>query len=117
MAHWAEIDKNNMVIRVLVTENDDPNGDEGYQWLVDNLGGRWVQTSYNARIRGKYAAIGDTYNEELDIFQAPKPPFPGIVDETLGILVGPTPPPDAGTWMWNEWTGKYEEFPDPPFND
>ena len=40
MAHWAEIDENNLVTRVLVGSNDDL--DEGYQWLIDNLGGTWV---------------------------------------------------------------------------
>jgi hypothetical protein len=71
MSHWAELDSDNKVIRVTVGDNDDPNGDEGYQWLMANLGGRWIQTSYNATIRGKYAAIGDIYDEALDIFVAP----------------------------------------------
>lgn len=71
MSHWAELDSDNKVIRVTVGDNDDPNGDEGYQWLIDNLGGRWIQTSYNATIRGKYAAIGDSYDEDLDVFIAP----------------------------------------------
>lgn len=82
MAHFAELDANNVVVRVLVTDNNDPAGDEGYQWLIDNLGGRWVQTSYNATIRGKFAGIGDTYDEELDVFMAP-------VIEELDLLVGP----------------------------
>jgi hypothetical protein len=69
MAHWAELDKNNIVLRVTVGDNNDP--DEGYQWLLDNLGGRWVKTSYNATIRGKFAAIGDTYDETLDVFVTP----------------------------------------------
>lgn len=72
MAHFAEIDENNIVLRVLVTDNNDPNGDEGYRWLLDNLGGRWVQTSYNNRIRKNYAGIGYTYNEKLDAFISPK---------------------------------------------
>lgn len=71
MAHWAEIDETNTVLRVTVGDNNDPNGDEGYQWLVDNLGGRWIKTSYNANIRGKFAGIGDTYDEAQDIFIAP----------------------------------------------
>jgi hypothetical protein len=66
MAHWAELDKDNKVIRVTVGNNNDP--DEGYRWLIDNLGGRWVQTSYNANFRGKFASIGDTYDESLDQF-------------------------------------------------
>ena len=71
MSHFAEIDKNNRVVRVLVCDNNDPNGDEGYQWLVDNLGGRWIKTSYNARIRGKFAGIGDVYDETNDLFVLP----------------------------------------------
>ena len=71
MSHWAEIDENNKVIRVTVGDNNDPNGDEGYQWLIDNLGGTWIKTSYNANIRGRYAGIGYQYNPELDIFIAP----------------------------------------------
>jgi hypothetical protein len=43
MSHWAELNANNKVIRVLVGDNNDPNGDEGYQWLLDNLGGTWVK--------------------------------------------------------------------------
>ena len=68
MAHFAEIDSNNIVLRVVVTDNNDPNGDEGYQWLVDNLGGRWVKTSYNGTIRGRFAGIGMKYDETLDEF-------------------------------------------------
>lgn len=73
MSHWAELDENNKVIRVLVGDNNDPNGDEGYQWLLDNLGGTWVQTSYNATIRHNFAAVDFTYDPEADAFIAPKP--------------------------------------------
>jgi hypothetical protein len=45
MAHWAELDENNIVLRVTVGDNKEP--DEGYQWLIENLGGTWVKTSYN----------------------------------------------------------------------
>ena len=61
MAHWAELDENNIVLRVTVGSNDDP--DEGHQWLIDNLGGTWVKTSYNATIRKNFAGIGFTYDE------------------------------------------------------
>jgi hypothetical protein len=71
MSHWAEIDENNKVLRVTVGDNNDPASDEGYQWIIDNLGGRWIKTSYNSNIRGKYAAIGDTYDEVNDIFVSP----------------------------------------------
>lgn len=95
MAHWAEIDENNVVLRVTVGDNNDPNGDEGYQWLVNNLGGRWVKTSYNSHggvhylqendkednpipsgkphFRYNFAGIGFTYDEQRDAFIPPKP--------------------------------------------
>jgi hypothetical protein len=73
MSHWAEIDANNIVIRVLVGDNNDPAGDEGYQWLIDNLGGDWVQTSYNGNFRYNYAGIGYTYDPIDDAFIAPMP--------------------------------------------
>jgi hypothetical protein len=71
MSHWAEIDASNTVLRVLVGNNSDPN--EGYDWLIENLGGTWVKTSYNANIRKNYAGIGYTYDEGRDAFIAPKP--------------------------------------------
>jgi len=77
MSHWAELDNKNKVVRVLVGDNNDPAGDEGYQWLLDNLGGTWVKTSYNAetnKFRGKYAGIGDTYDAEKDEFIALEKP-------------------------------------------
>ena len=87
MSHWAEIDENNIVLRVLVGDNNDP--DEGYQWLIDNLGGRWVQTSFNTYegkhllggtpLRKNYAGIGFTYDEERDAFIPPKPEIEGKV--------------------------------------
>jgi len=73
MSHWAELDKNNKVIRVLVGDNNDPAGDEGYSWLINNLGGTWIKTSYNAKIRYNFAGIGYTYDQGVDAFIAPKP--------------------------------------------
>jgi hypothetical protein len=72
MSHWAEVDNNNIVLRVLVGDNNDPIGDEGYQWLIDNLGGTWIQTSYNNNIRKNYAGIGFTYDTTRDAFIPPK---------------------------------------------
>jgi hypothetical protein len=73
MSHWAELDNNNKVIRVLVGDNNDPAEDEGYQWLIDNLGGTWIQTSYNGNIRYNFAGIGYTYFSDADAFVAPNP--------------------------------------------
>jgi hypothetical protein len=73
MSHWAEIDDTNTVLRVLVGDNEDPAGDEGYQWLIDNLGGTWVKTSYNGNIRYNYAGIGMKYDPDADAFIAKRP--------------------------------------------
>jgi hypothetical protein len=73
MSHWAELDADNKVIRVTVGDNNDPNGDEGYQWLLDNLGGTWVKTSYNSTICYNYAGVGYTYDPDADAFIAPMP--------------------------------------------
>lgn len=80
MSHWAEIDENNTVIRVTVGDNNDPAGDEGYQWLIDNLGGRWIQTSYNSNFRGCFAGIGCFYDEANDVF------IPAVVDDEANTL-------------------------------
>ena len=79
MSSWAEIDKDNIVIRVTVGDNNDP--DEGYQWLIDNLGGIWIKTSYNGKIRKNFAGIGFTYDESLDAFIAPKCHAIAVLDE------------------------------------
>lgn len=73
MSNWAELDENNKVIRVLVGDNNDPAGDEGYQWLLDNLGGNWLKTSYNGNIRYNFAGVGYTYDPVDDAFIAPMP--------------------------------------------
>jgi hypothetical protein len=73
MSHWAEIDENFKVIRVTVGDNNDPAGDQGYSWLVNNLGGTWIKTSYNGNIRYNYAGIGYTYDPIDDAFIAPMP--------------------------------------------
>lgn len=80
MSHWAELDENNIVLRVTVGDNNEP--DEGYAWLVDNLGGTWVKTSYNGTIRKNYAGIGYTYDEVRDAFIEPKPDNATGFDET-----------------------------------
>lgn len=95
MAHWAEIDNNNKVIRVLVGDNNDPNGDEGYQWLIDNLGGTWVQTSYNSNFRKHFAGIGSTYDEVNDVFIAPQPDPDYVLDSNFDWQP-PTPMPTEG---------------------
>ena len=72
MAHWAELDSNNKVIRVLVGNNDEP--DEGIGWINENLGGTWVKTSYNANLGGKYAGVGDTWTGTEFVTPVPETP-------------------------------------------
>lgn len=79
MSHWAELDSANKVINVTVGDNNDL--DEGYQWLIDNLGGTWVKTSYNGKIRKNYAGIGYSYDETRDAFIPPKCHDVAILDE------------------------------------
>jgi hypothetical protein len=105
MAHFAELNEHNVVVRVLVTNTDDQNGDEGYQWLLDNLGGTWVKTSYNATIRKNFASVGYTYDESRDAFIAPKPFDSWVLDEATCRWEAPTPyPTDGKTYTWNETT-------------
>jgi hypothetical protein len=65
MSHWAELDEDNKVIRVLVGDNNEP--DEG-QAFMESLGGTWVKTSYNNNIRKNFAGVGMTYDTDRDAF-------------------------------------------------
>jgi hypothetical protein len=73
MAHFAEIDENNIVTRVLVVPNEQEH--RGQEFLANELGlgGFWIQTSYNANIRKNYAGIGYTFDPVRDAFIAPNP--------------------------------------------
>lgn len=107
MAHFAQINDANIVLQVLVTDNDYPN--EGYDWLVETFGGRWVQTSYNARIRKNFAGIGFYYDEARDAFIPPKPYESWTLDEETCQWVAPVAyPTDGKLYTWNEelteWT-------------
>ena len=106
MAHWAELDENNIVLRVTVGSNDEP--DEGYGWLIENLGGRWVQTSYNANFRKKFAGVGDTYREDGDVFIGPQP-FPSwSLDENYDWQAPVSKPADA--WSMDNIDGIHYQW-------
>ena len=68
MAHFAEIDKSNIVIRVLVVPDNEEHRGQDFLAKDLNLGGKWIQTSYNGRIRKNYAGIGYTYDKVRDVF-------------------------------------------------
>ena len=99
MSHFAEIDNNNSVLRVLVGPNY---GDEG-QAFFEALGGRWVKTSYNGNIRKNYAGIGYTFDESRDAFIAPKPYNSWLLDEDTCQWQAPVPyPTDDLMYEWDE---------------
>ena len=103
MAHWAELDENNIVLRVTVGDNNEP--DEGYQWLIDNLGGTWVKTSYNSTIRKNFAGIGFTFDFQRDAFIPPKPFTSWILDEETCNWEAPVKyPTDGAKYTWDEET-------------
>jgi hypothetical protein len=82
VSHFAEIDPNGgTVLRVLVVPNEQEH--RGQDFLANDLGlgGVWVQTSYNANIRFKYAGIGDTYDATRDAFISPKCHIEATLDE------------------------------------
>jgi hypothetical protein len=107
MAHFAEIDANNVVTRVLVTDNDAPN--EGYDWLVETFGGTWIQTSYNKNFRRTFAGIGSIYDTEEDAFMPPQP-FPSwTFDKESWLWIAPVAAPETqDVYVWDEssqsWT-------------
>jgi len=119
MAHWAELDENNIVTRVLVGSNEDP--DEGYQWLIDNLGGTWVKTSYNTQggvhslggtpLRKNYAGIGYSYDATRDAFIPPKPFNSWLLNEDTCLWDAPTPyPTDGKFYRWVEEDLNWQEI-------
>lgn len=99
MSHWAEIDNNNVVLRVLVGPN---HGDEG-EAFFNALGGTWVKTSYNGNIRKNYAGIGYSYDTDRDAFIAPKPFNSWLLNEDTCQWQPPTPyPTDGLMYEWDE---------------
>lgn len=121
MAHFAKLNSDNIVERVIVVGNQDcldENGNEseevGIAFCKQLLGSdtRWVQTSYNNNIRVRYAGRGMTYDETLDAFIPPKPYPSWVLDETTVDWEPPIPYPDDGQYYeWNEETISWELKP------
>jgi len=123
MAHFAQLDENNVVIQVIVVGNSDTadaNGVEkeyiGAAFCEKLFGGTWKQTSYNNNIRKNYAGIGYTYNADIDAFVPPKPFNSWLLNEETAQWEAPTPmPEDAGTgeppkrYQWDEETVSWKE--------
>jgi hypothetical protein len=90
MAHFAEVNDRNEVVRVLVVA--DAQEHRGQEFLADDLGlgGRWIQTSYNGNIRKNFAGVGMYYDENRDAFIAPRPSSEATFDEETCRWVLPT---------------------------
>ena len=118
MAHFAKIDENNIVVDVLVVPNEEEHRGEEY---LNEIGftGRWIQTSYNRRIRKNYAGIGHSYNEELDIFLYPKPFESWVLDTVNGLWIAPIERPSDPnyTYSWNEENNNWDSMPVPNVDD
>lgn len=117
MAHFAELDENNVVKQVIVVHDNellDENGIEseakGIAFCQSLFGGNWVQTSYNNTFRFRYAGIGAFYNSELDAFIPLKPFDSWILDTNTYDWVPPISKPDSGMWIWDEETVSWKEY-------
>ena len=123
MAHFAQLDENNVVTQVIVVGNNellDANGQEreelGVAFCQRLFGGNWKQTSYNHNLRFRYAGIGYSYNESLDAFVPPKPFASWTLDSETANWKAPVDmPSDAGTgeppkmYNWNEEHTRWDE--------
>ena len=117
MAHFAELDENNVVKRVIVVGNNDTSDAHGVEkehigaaFCERLLGGTWKQTSYNGNMRKRYAGIGFAYNAELDAFVPPKPFVSWTLNNTTADWEAPVAKPDDGkAYTWNESTLSWEE--------
>ena len=113
MAHFAELDENNVVTRVIVVANDEllvdgvENETKGIMFCKSLLGEntRWVQTSYNGNIRKNYAGIGYIYDPIADHFFVPQP-YPSWTLDTDAKWQPPTPMPveEGKIFTWDEAT-------------
>lgn len=103
MAHFAQIDNNNVVQQILVVPDEQQHRGNDYLSIDLGLSGTWIQTSYNGSIRKMFAGIGYTYNQELDIFLPPKP-FPSwVLNSEKGEWESPIPRPESVDGMVTIW--------------
>jgi hypothetical protein len=116
MAHYAQIDENNIVTQVIVIDNKDTadaNGVEkeyiGAAFCERLFGGTWKQTSYNGNIRKNYAGIGYSYNADIDAFVAPKPYASWTLDANAQWQAPTAMPTDGKMYSWNEETQTWVE--------
>lgn len=113
MAHYAFLDENNIVTEVIVGRNEDEVVDGISDWEAyygEFRGQRCLRTSYNNNIRGVYAGIGYSYNEEEDIFVTPQP-FQSWT-RNGSLWEAPTPmPTDGQLYRWVEEDLNWQVIP------
>jgi hypothetical protein len=116
MAHFAELDANNVVLRVIVVGNkdtSDANGVEkeyiGAAFCERLLGGTCKQTSYNGNVRKNYAGIGYTYNADIDAFVAPKPYASWVLNDKAQWEAPIPMPTDDKMYSWDEEQNQWIE--------
>ena len=111
MAHYAFLDENNIVTEVItgIDETDLIEGLDTETWYGNFRGQTCKRTSYNNNVRGIYAGIGYSYNEEEDIFIAPQP-YPSWT-RNGSFWEPPTPMPTEGYWMWVEADLNWQAVP------
>lgn len=114
MAHFAQINENNIVTNVLVIPNEEEHRGQDYLANDMGFGGTWLQCSYNTMnnehhlggtpFRGNYPGPGFKYDSALDAFIPPKPEeYPSwILGEKIQWKPPVNPPDDSGNWQWNE---------------
>ena len=116
MAHFAQLDENNVVTQVIVVHNNElmDNGQEseekGIAFCQSLFGGTWKQTSYNGNIRKNYAGIGHTYRADIDAFVASQPYASWTLNSDTAQWQAPvTMPADGKMYSWNEATTSWVE--------
>jgi hypothetical protein len=123
MAHYAFLDKNNIVTEVIVgiDETELIEGMDPETWYGNFRGQNCKRTSYNTYanqhilggepFRKNYAGIGDTYDEERDAFIPPKTLPSFILNENTCNWIPPIPrPEDDNRYIWNEETVSWELY-------
>jgi len=118
MAHFAQLNAENLVTQVIVVANPDTADQDGVEneaigieFCTNLLGGTWIQTSYNANIRKNYAGVGYKYDKDLDAFIPPQPFASWVLDEDKAQWKAPVDyPTEEGKYTWNEETTSWIEI-------
>jgi hypothetical protein len=118
MAHFAELDENNIVKQVIVVHNNELLVDgveseaKGIEFCQSLFGGNWLQTSYNENIRKNYGGVGYIYDQTRDAFIMPKPYESWILNEDTCKWEPPIEyPSDGKFYYWDEETTNWVEPP------